>query len=574
MLWSLSFLVVSATVLLVSSAPKPDGQVLQIVDIKRGSFVFHEDNLALILSKIPSDTEVGIISIAGEYRKGKSFLLNYFLQYLGYRKSNDAVPKILVDDELEDAIESSNHPWLKDIQKNSGFNFRSGGVRDTTGVKMWSEPFAITTESGKKIAILVMDSQGLYDPETSMDDNIRLFTMVTTMSSSVMINIPQNLNYNQLRDMQFFVKYASSGQKLGSMIGNRKKMFQTLTFVIRDYMLESGLGWEQGQKVLDMFMNPATHVPMEIKNMTQSLKNGFSHVNAFALPYPGNQVTRSKFGGKLDDIERDFLEQLQRLVIDLVEKTDGKKTISSKINAGNYVDFVRNQIENFNKKISPEEMVRAEERQLANSVRTAIWNIISDHQDSMVAVIKAIDESYWKTASQLQIEQLVDDTHEKQKESDLEKAKKNTLLQLYVGRFTNGKLQTGYDLFVDKMTESYKNVIRKAVIDIAVLKQKEIEIEERLKEAKRVGDQKRADDARRERNQNNGLMDEIEKGMEGGLLDFLQHIGKTILDGFKQLAGCKIKEWFGNWGDDILKKEKNQRYPRNNSECFVPKQGK
>lgn len=41
----------------------------------------------------------------------------------------------------------------------SGFSWRGGSERDTTGILMWSEPFLHESANGQKLAVLLLDTQ-------------------------------------------------------------------------------------------------------------------------------------------------------------------------------------------------------------------------------------------------------------------------------------------------------------------------------------------------------------------------------------------------------------------------------
>ena len=102
-----------------------NGFPLQIVDITADhKFVLNEENLQSILNNPAARTKkVCVVSVAGAFRKGKSFLLDFFLRYLGR-------------DGREDWIGNEDEPL-------TGFHWKGGSERDTTGILMWSEPFIL-----------------------------------------------------------------------------------------------------------------------------------------------------------------------------------------------------------------------------------------------------------------------------------------------------------------------------------------------------------------------------------------------------------------------------------------------
>lgn len=53
---------------------RPDNQKFELNSLDEVKRIFESDKL--------KDHDLVVVSIAGDYRKGKSFLLNYFLRYL------------------------------------------------------------------------------------------------------------------------------------------------------------------------------------------------------------------------------------------------------------------------------------------------------------------------------------------------------------------------------------------------------------------------------------------------------------------------------------------------------------
>ena len=81
-----------------------------------------------------------------------------------------------------------------------GFSWRSGTARDTTGIKIWNDVFLYEDPStGDKIAIIIMDTQGLFDNETSPDGNARIFSLGTLISSIQVLNLMQIIQEDHLQ---------------------------------------------------------------------------------------------------------------------------------------------------------------------------------------------------------------------------------------------------------------------------------------------------------------------------------------------------------------------------------------
>jgi hypothetical protein len=110
-----------------------------------------------------------VISVAGAYRKGKSFLLNFFLRYLRchtHSKTNKEVTD-----------------WLTSEQTLDGFSWRGGSERDTTGILIWSEPFIIKDRKGDDVVVLLMDTQGAFDSTSTVKECTTIFALSTMLSS-------------------------------------------------------------------------------------------------------------------------------------------------------------------------------------------------------------------------------------------------------------------------------------------------------------------------------------------------------------------------------------------------------
>jgi hypothetical protein len=91
----------------------------------------------------------------------------------------------------------------------NSFAWRGGQERQTTGIWMWSEPFLRTPKgSSEQVAVLLMDTQGMFDNETSMSLTAQIFGLSTFVSSfQVILILPSvsHLSYHFVFSNYFYI---------------------------------------------------------------------------------------------------------------------------------------------------------------------------------------------------------------------------------------------------------------------------------------------------------------------------------------------------------------------------------
>jgi len=86
-----------------------------------------------------------------------------------------------------------------------GFTWRGGSDRDTTGILMWSEVFKATLEDGEKVAIILLDTQGTFDSESTVKDCATVFALSTLLSSIQIYNLKFNIQEDDLQHLQVII---------------------------------------------------------------------------------------------------------------------------------------------------------------------------------------------------------------------------------------------------------------------------------------------------------------------------------------------------------------------------------
>uniref|UniRef100_A0A1I8GTU9 GB1/RHD3-type G domain-containing protein n=1 Tax=Macrostomum lignano TaxID=282301 RepID=A0A1I8GTU9_9PLAT len=272
--------------------------------------------------------KIAIICVAGAFRKGKSFLLNFFLRYL----------TALVSGNTEDWINSDDH-------HRSGFHWKSGSKRDTTGILLWSQPFFIRKPDGQEVAVLLMDTQGTFDHQTTQQDCTTIFAFSTLLSSVQIFNLSQNISEADLQNLRLFVEFAALAKS------SEGKALQHLWFLIRDWQFpdEHQYGEEGGSEYLSTVLDCSADRPQENKELREGIKKHFEKASCYLLPHPGKAVRDSKFTGDVQRLETEFVEEIESFVekIAAPENITVKKVNGNELSGSELIDFMEVYFEAF-----------------------------------------------------------------------------------------------------------------------------------------------------------------------------------------------------------------------------------
>ncbi|XP_073656599.1 atlastin-1 isoform X3 [Tursiops truncatus] len=292
--------------------------------IVRDDHSFELDETALnriLLSEAIRDKEVVAVSVAGAFRKGKSFLMDFMLRYMYKQESVD---------------------WVGDYNEPlTGFSWRGGSERETTGIQIWSEIFLINKPDGKKVAVLLMDTQGTFDSQSTLRDSATVFALSTMISSIQVYNLSQNVQEDDLQHLQLFTEYGRLAMEETFL-----KPFQSLIFLVRDWSFpyEFSYGADGGSKFLEKRLKVSGNQHEELQNVRKHIHSCFTKISCFLLPHPGLKVaTNPNFDGKLKEIDEEFIKNLKILIPWLLspESLDIKEINGNKITCRGLVEYFK-----------------------------------------------------------------------------------------------------------------------------------------------------------------------------------------------------------------------------------------
>ena len=182
---------------------------------KLNKLVYHPKQLSHVLSQLPrQDMKLCIVSVVGAFRTGKSFLLDLFLRFLRFKgelNGADDLSWLVAEGDTLEGNEESRAPDCVVKGKEgprAGFKWRAGNKRMTVGMWLWSEPFVRRLKSGEEVAVLLMDTQGLFDTVTNQTLTAHIFGLSTLFSSYQVYNIKERVGEDALQNVALFSEYA------------------------------------------------------------------------------------------------------------------------------------------------------------------------------------------------------------------------------------------------------------------------------------------------------------------------------------------------------------------------------
>ena len=316
------------------------------------SFTLQESALNEILSRSPPTLKVAVVSVVGAFRTGKSFVLSWFLRYL-----KEHAVTIKEDGTSSPAVPADLKWFEKGGSLNEGdkFDWRGGSDRHTTGIWMWSHPFTLKITNGELVSLLLVDTQGMFDHETTMGLTAAIFGLSTLLSSYQVYNVSGRIQEDNLQQLALFSEYGRMALESGegeaasdaadavysdddseevksiqakidmkrkerkekAVVASADKPFQRMEFLVRDWQNfddEDCTDLDATEKEMDEYLSSviAERDAKDLAETRTQITSCFEKVSCFLLTHPGFVVTKKKYDGAVEGIEGTFMRLLTR----------------------------------------------------------------------------------------------------------------------------------------------------------------------------------------------------------------------------------------------------------------------
>eukprot|EP00808_Paulinella_micropora_P001003 g57150.t1 len=182
-------------------------------------FTLNQERLdrVLGLAKKINPDKVIVLSVVGAFRSGKSFLLDLILRFLRHQETCPGPVGPLKENENVPAWAKQGGNILTEGQERPGalpgFTWRPGAERTTTGIWLYGQPFvrAVRNEAtgqDEKVPLLLMDTQGMFDFQTTKELTAAIFGLSTLLSSYQVFNVKSQIQEDTLQQLHYFTEFS------------------------------------------------------------------------------------------------------------------------------------------------------------------------------------------------------------------------------------------------------------------------------------------------------------------------------------------------------------------------------
>ena len=344
-------------------------------------FAVRPEALRAVLAPV-AGLPVAVVSVAGAFRTGKSFLLDIFLRFLRYHEAREHAAEL----QAPAPLATGSPAWLVgeggDLLEGgagagagagAGFGWQRGDERCTTGMWMWGRAFVLPRRApgapagapSRRVAVLLMDTQGLGDSETTRRLTNAIFGLSVLLSSFQVFNLSHSLQDGHLQELALFTEYANvvnaaardaqaeivgGGGGNGSAGGSAAAAgaaasaaaaaapFQRLDFLVRD--ANGGIEADPNDAealeaemaaYLERAFVAGRSTSRDLRVPREHLRQMFERLSCFKLPYPSKSVAEGRYAdrrpydGNVREISLDFRVLVERYTQRVFRELEPKK---------------------------------------------------------------------------------------------------------------------------------------------------------------------------------------------------------------------------------------------------------
>ncbi|CAG8682394.1 23440_t:CDS:2 [Cetraspora pellucida] len=261
-------------------------------DANNGLILLDEQALR-ILKRV--EEPIAVITVVGSYRRGKSYFANTLLG------------------------------------RHDGFKLGSSVDGCTKGIDIWDTPFL---HKGKRV--VVIDCEGINDPNQEFPWANKLFILCLAISSTLVYNINGVIGKDDIEKLFLMTKLVSLIQP-----PNEFQFLPNLVVLLRDFHLDSPPDFVK--YFLDRLSNVNNDAAKDIKNF-------FRNFQVYAIPHPGvrQEAMRNMSTIRTDQLDPIFVTKIEEAVTNIFKNLPPKYLNTSTMTGIAFAEFLEKCVAQIN----------------------------------------------------------------------------------------------------------------------------------------------------------------------------------------------------------------------------------
>lgn len=277
------------------------------------------------LLNLPENRKLGVVSIVGKYRTGKSFFVN----------------RVLLN------------------QKKGGFQVGPTINPCTKGLWLWKK--TIKSEANEDMDVIMIDTEGFGGMDENANHDSRIFLFSLLLSSYFIYNSSGSIDENALNTLNLIINLAKDIQTKTSSSSEDTAHFPSFLWVVRNFTLqivnkngEAITSKEYLENALE-FQNGSSDAVNNKNKIRKLFKAFFTNRDCETMVIP---VEREKDLQRLDDMDNsqlrpEFVEKVNHIREKVFKNVKPKKLNNKELNGPLFVALCKGYMEAINKGMVP-----------------------------------------------------------------------------------------------------------------------------------------------------------------------------------------------------------------------------
>ena len=196
-----------------------------------------------------------------------------------------------------------------------GFKVAPGMQRTTTGINFWKKMYIVDNPNvqGGKMGVILMDTQGLWDPETGNELNCSIYGLSCMLSSYLIANNKGVITSEFIKQLSNLTKFSRDLKEVTA-----GKPFQHMDILLRDHMgINSNSGTMEDVKQVNQEQKSGVENSPAFAQFINEIKSCFQTFGVRCLPHPGF-IDQVGYNGEISKISNLFLVALGHYIESIV----------------------------------------------------------------------------------------------------------------------------------------------------------------------------------------------------------------------------------------------------------------